>query len=180
MVVIDITSRKQALEHIQFMTDHDSVTGLLNRSRFEKELLRLTAPGLPTSLIVFDIHGLRSINNAFGYQAGNDLLLALAHVLKQVGGKHFILGRIGDDELAAILPESDAAALEAYRSAVLAQIELYNQLHPEPALSVLIGQAFSNGTTNPSLLLRTADEAILQQKQALLCRTQGERDFEQE
>ena len=180
MVVIDITSRKQALEHIQFMTDHDSVTGLLNRSRFEKELLRLTAPGLPTSLIVFDIHGLRSINNAFGYQAGNDLLLALAHVLKQVGGKHFILGRIGDDELAAILPESDAASLEAYRSAVLAQIELYNQLHPEPALSVLVGQAFSNGTTNPSLLLRTADEAILQQKQALLCRTQGERDFEQE
>lgn len=168
MVVIDVTSRKQTLEHIQFMTDHDPVTGLFNRQRFEKELSRLAAPGRPACLLVFDLYGLRRINNAFGYQAGNDLLAALAHILAQVGGR-LCRGRIGDDEIAVLLPAGDEGAVQAYRDAVLAQLTLRNRLHPEPALAVLVGHACSDGTVAPQQLLRTADEAILRQKQAILC-----------
>ena len=68
-IVRDITSRKKADELLNFLSFHDSLTGLHNRAYFNEELKRLdTKRQLPLSIIMADVNGLKLINDAFGHK----------------------------------------------------------------------------------------------------------------
>ncbi len=67
----DITERKKSEEKIKYLSFHDSLTGLYNRAYFDEELKRLNIErGLPLSIIVGDVNGLKLINDAFGHSRG--------------------------------------------------------------------------------------------------------------
>lgn len=104
----DITERKQAEKEIQYLSFHDSLTGLYNRRFFDEELKRLDVPrNLPLSLLVFDVNGLKLTNDAFGHQTGDTLLTTVAAVLKRVCRADDIIARLGGDEFVIILPKTD-------------------------------------------------------------------------
>jgi diguanylate cyclase (GGDEF)-like protein len=89
-------------------TDTDPVTGLLNRVGFLKSsAMRLKAAHSSAEfgmLVICDIDGFRRINLVIGQQAADNVLAEAAHRLTQVEGLgNAILGRIGDDELAALV-----------------------------------------------------------------------------
>ena len=72
---MDITERKKAEEKIRYISFHDSLTGLYNRTFFEEELKRLdTERNLPISIIMGDMNGLKLTNDIFGHTAGDMLL----------------------------------------------------------------------------------------------------------
>lgn len=109
-VAEDITDRVQAEAEIHYLTYHDKLTGLYNRTFFEEELKRITTGRqLPIGLIIGDVNGLKLINDALGHQEGDKILIKAAEVFKNSCRKEDIISRWGGDEFIILLPQCDSA-----------------------------------------------------------------------
>ena len=99
--------RKSSEEKIKHLSFHDSLTGLYNRAYFEEELERYNFPRYyPLSIVMFDVNGLKVINDTFGHSEGDRLLQHLSQILTSVSRQGDILARIGGDEFAILLPST--------------------------------------------------------------------------
>lgn len=106
---VDITDRKSVEEKIRYLSFHDSLTGLYNRSFFQEELERLDKKGeLPLSIIMGDVDGLKEVNDKLGHLEGDNLLKNIAGIIKGVCHKKCIITRWGGDEFGIILPKTSA------------------------------------------------------------------------
>jgi diguanylate cyclase (GGDEF)-like protein len=107
VVVRNITERKQAEERLKYLSFHDILTGIYNRSFFQEELKRLdTKRQLPLSIIMGDVNGLKRVNDTFGHQEGDRLLIDAATILKNICRMEDIVCRLGGDEFAILLPKT--------------------------------------------------------------------------
>jgi len=110
---MDNTERKKNEEYIKYLSYHDSLTGLYNRMFFEDELKRIdTKNNLPISIIFGDVNGLKLTNDIFGHAAGDALLKKSAEILKKVCREEDIIARVGGDEFAIFLPNTEASEAE--------------------------------------------------------------------
>ncbi|MGZ5471673.1 MAG: sensor domain-containing diguanylate cyclase, partial [Nitrososphaeraceae archaeon] len=111
---IDITGRKKAETEILYLSYHDQLTGLYNRRFFEEELKRLdTKRQLPASIIMADVDGLKYVNDSYGHETGDRLLIAASEIIKNSCRKEDIITRWGGDEFIIFLPKtSEKDALE--------------------------------------------------------------------
>ena len=113
-IIEDITERKKSEEQIKFLSFHDKLTGLYNRAYFEEELKRLnTERQLPISIIIGDVNGLKLVNDAFGHQEGDILLMRIAAILRESCRQEDLIARLGGDEFGIFLPRTaDRVAME--------------------------------------------------------------------
>jgi diguanylate cyclase (GGDEF)-like protein/PAS domain S-box-containing protein len=104
-IVRDITTRKRAESEIKYLSFHDKLTGLYNRTYFEEEIKRLdTRRQLPISIVIGDVNGLKMINDVFGHDRGDELLVKISKILKKCFRDDDIISRWGGDEFITILP----------------------------------------------------------------------------
>ena len=98
------------------------VTALVNRGSFfrlgEQELEQARRDGQPLALLNFDIDDFRQINNRWGHQAGDQVLLDVCRVARQRLRPQDLFGRIGDEEFAILLPRCDEAEAMAIAEAI--------------------------------------------------------------
>lgn len=107
-IILDIDQRKKDEAEILYLSQHDVLTGLYNRSYFEQELKRIETSNEPVSLVYGDINGLKLINDVFGHEAGDQLLRRVAQILDEVGRHHHCLvARIGGDEFGMVCYGTD-------------------------------------------------------------------------
>ena len=105
--VEDISVRKRMEASLQRLADHDPLTDLWNRRRFEEELRRQVARcrryGEKAALLLMDLDGFKAVNDSFGHKAGDDLLKLVAAALQQRVRDTDAVARLGGDEFAVLL-----------------------------------------------------------------------------
>jgi len=101
----EVAKLKIAQQNIEDLEKYDTLTGLCNREYFQKQLIKIYDKDMQVSVIMMDINGLRIINEMYGYQEGDKLLLQFSEYIKDKLPENSLLSRIGGDEFAAILYE---------------------------------------------------------------------------
>jgi diguanylate cyclase (GGDEF)-like protein/PAS domain S-box-containing protein len=100
----DITERKKADENHLYLSYHDHLTNIYNRRYFEYQLKQLKGDAvLPLTIIMGDVNGLKLINDSFGHEAGDEILIRAASVITKGCREKDIVARLGGDEFGIIL-----------------------------------------------------------------------------
>ncbi|WP_374400736.1 diguanylate cyclase [Niveibacterium sp.] len=106
----DVTERKHTAQRLIEMAEHDALTGLYNRRRFHEELDRMLAVGQrhgeQVALLSFDLDGFKLVNDRFGHQAGDKVLVGVAEGVAAIVRRNELLFRLGGDEFAVLVPEA--------------------------------------------------------------------------
>jgi len=158
----NITYKKEYEEQLKFLGLHDPLTGLYNRYYFEKELVRIgKGRDYPITLLCCDLNKFKLVNDTLGHQAGDVLLQTCGSILKSSLRASDIVARMGGDEFAAILVNTDGETAAAIVDRIYDNIEAYNQENPDLPLSVAIGLATAaNGSRPLREVYKEADEKM--------------------
>jgi diguanylate cyclase (GGDEF)-like protein/PAS domain S-box-containing protein len=164
-IIEDITERRQAEEHLRYISSHDVLTDLYNRFYFEEELARLErGRSYPVSVVSVDVDGLKQVNDRWGHSAGDELLRKTAQVLRLAFRNEDLIARVGGDEFVVLLPAADAAAAEKALLRIRSQIVAYNQVAPDLTLSLSLGAATGDRGNALTEILREADQNMYRDK----------------
>ncbi len=140
-VHIDIDKEKRLTNEKEYLSNHDELTDLYNRRYFKEEIKRLNdSRRYPISIIIGDLNKLKIINDNYGHLIGDRYLKLTAEAIKESLRTEDLVARVGGDEFAVILPETDENAVEAVIERILENIEKKNKEEalPEP-LSIALG-----------------------------------------
>ncbi len=175
-VGLDITEQKQLEHKLGWLADHDSLTSLYNRRRFEKELEQALewAHGndLRCALMYIDLDNFKDVNDSCGHQVGDGILqLAAKRLSRQlnesVDPDKSTLARIGGDEFALILRDIDEDRVSNLSRRILDNLTTIHHDNDDVRfqLSGSIGIAlFPGSEKNSNDLLSCADHAMYQAK----------------
>jgi diguanylate cyclase (GGDEF)-like protein len=163
----ELAALKDRLAH---EASHDALTELPNRRRFTEQLERMCGRGRPGDLIsvlFLDLDGFKDVNDRFGHDVGNDLLVAVAARLRSCVRPGDVVARMGGDEFTIMLTrlESVAPAVEvAERICAMLTDPLQIRTH-EVRISTSIGISVAAAeNADPGDLLRRADVAMYRAK----------------
>jgi diguanylate cyclase (GGDEF)-like protein/PAS domain S-box-containing protein len=122
----DITEQKRAEERLTQLAERDPLTDLYNRRRFHEELGRMLADAgrrkAQLGLLVIDLDGFKPINDEFGHQAGDEVLVTLARSVGATIRRNELFFRLGGDEFAVLAPDSGEADMVGLARRVSARI----------------------------------------------------------
>ena len=112
-----LAALRATTSRLRHLADHDGLTGLLNRRRFEQELARHLAHGrrygAEGAALVLDLDRFKPVNDTYGHAAGDRLLARVACVLRERLRATDVVARLGGDEFAVLLPRADRVGAEA-------------------------------------------------------------------
>lgn len=164
---------KETLRTAQLLADHDSLTGLRNRRAFERDLTRFQAQFAhrQQALILLDIDHFKRINDRFGHETGDGVLLAIGTCLSQWASERVgrIVGRWGGEEFIVVVALRPGQALDGQLEELRLTIELLSdQLHWPDRIDLTTSIGCAPLAAGPSLLeaLREADRALYEAKDA--------------
>jgi diguanylate cyclase (GGDEF)-like protein/PAS domain S-box-containing protein len=165
-LVRDITERIDYQQRLEFLSMHDVLTGVYNRSYFEEYIAgEVEAHAYPISLLVADLDGLKIINDSMGHHCGDQILRSFSHILSDCIGEYGVVARLGGDEFGAILPKYGHMRVSSLVETIRNAIDHYNQDNPTLPLSISLGYATtSDGSMTLTDLYRAADDNMLHDK----------------
>jgi diguanylate cyclase (GGDEF)-like protein len=163
----ELQALKDRLAH---EASHDALTELPNRRRFTEQLERVCGRGRPGDLIsvlFLDLDGFKDVNDRFGHDTGNDLLVAVAARLRSCVRPGDVVARMGGDEFTILLTrlESPAPAIEVAERICAMLADSFRIGTHEMAISTSIGISVAAADrADPGDLLRRADVAMYRAK----------------
>jgi len=124
--VVDISDRRRYLDRLAHLADHDVLTGLANRRRFENDLERhldrCRRHGPSGALLLLDLDNFKQVNDTLGHNAGDQLLITIAGLLRRSIRSTDVVARLGGDEFAVLLPDADQAGAQRVAELVVERV----------------------------------------------------------
>jgi len=164
LVFRDATQKEQQRRQIEYLSFHDSLTGLYNRRFFEEEMRRLDTPrNYPMTIIMADLNGLKLTNDAFGHHEGDKLLKKTANLLRTYLRAEDIAARWGGDEFAILMPQTSSDDAEKI---ILRIIEGSNKLNTDKGLlSIAFGwDTKTDSSKDMESIFKNAEEYMYKRK----------------
>ena len=168
--VQDISERKELAGRLEYVLNHDFLTGLLNRRQFElevtKEAERAARYGVPGAVLLIDIDNFKDVNDTFGHRAGDDVLKGVAGLLKLRLRHTDLIARVGGDEFAALLTQTDAGRAQVVADEVVKALARETAVLADQSIHITasVGVAMFDGLTDVEVLAY-ADIAMYEAKE---------------
>jgi diguanylate cyclase (GGDEF)-like protein/PAS domain S-box-containing protein len=161
--IILLQEKERQVRHVSM---HDALTGLTNRAYFEEYMRRMEGGGYdPLGLVICDVDGLKLVNDTMGHDTGDNLLTAVAMVIKSSFRERDIVARVGGDEFAVVLPFTTLAEVEESCRKVYDAVAGYNLDNPEIPISLSVGFAVrKDSSISMDDLFREADNSMYRKK----------------
>ena len=182
-VIRDVTSRRAREAALAHRAEHDSLTGLVNRARFQARLAELLSPhpapldpseAREAAVLFIDLDGFKPINDRAGHAAGDAVLVAVAARLRESTRGTDLVARFGGDEFAVLIEVRDPTEVLTVAKRILRSLRQpiryeSNLLSVRASIGIAnatgtrsldSNAAVIDGTTAAAELLRAADIAM--------------------
>ena len=164
----DISKRKKQISILDQKANYDGLTHLLNRQAAEHHLKQLIATKVPFALIMMDLNDFKPINDIFGHDSGDELLIHVASQLMKSLRKADVLSRWGGDEFVIALPNASKTEVSNVCAKLAAQLSKPHHLsqhNKSVFVTASMGVSFYPDDQVELLeLIRAADKAMYQVK----------------
>ncbi|WP_429933276.1 diguanylate cyclase domain-containing protein [Alteromonas sp. 4B03] len=165
----DISSRRQELQKLALQADFDALTGIYNRNGGEKLITKLMRKEHQFALALIDLNGFKAVNDIYGHDAGDEVLIFVAEQLKEKIRKNDVAIRWGGDEFMLLLQADDEESVKRVIEKVNAGVKqpfYFNNDSKPTVVSMSVGVAFYPQTSrNLHALIKLADIAMYKAKQ---------------
>ena len=153
--------KESLLEEANYKSTHDLLTHIYNRAYFEKSVQNLISQNIPFALAFIDLDNFKYVNDTFGHNMGDEILINTANILrKNLKGKD-IIGRFGGDEFVAVIEKCNKKCAKT----ILAKIQKdINNFFKQYNVTCSIGVSFYPEIKDYEILLKTADEKMYEAK----------------
>jgi diguanylate cyclase (GGDEF)-like protein len=167
----DVTDLVRNAEQLEKLATTDSMTGLYNRRHFlataEAEWGRFQRYHRPLSMLMLDIDHFKQVNDRYGHAVGDEAIVSVAGACTYGKRNSDLVGRLGGEEFAILLPETDIAqagiVADRIRKRVAARDLVAHKVHFKVTVSIGIAAA-SASMSGIDALMRAADQALYQAK----------------
>ncbi len=127
--VVDVSERRRYQDRLAHLVDHDVLTGLANRRRFDSQLKRHLERGRrygqTGAVLLLDLDNFKQVNDSLGHNAGDQLLITIGSLLRRSVRKTDVVARLGGDEFAVLLSDGDQAAAESVGREIVNRISAH-------------------------------------------------------
>ena len=166
-IIYDITERKESEQRLAHLANYDTLTGLPNRHLFHDRLSHAMAQAgrknHQVALLYMDLDHFKSVNDALGHHAGDELLMEAARRIQQNIRESDTAARLGGDEFTVILEQFDNTdQVSTVATHILRELnKVYHIESNEIFVSASIGiTLYPDDGDNPEVLLQNADSAM--------------------
>ncbi|MBI2380370.1 MAG: EAL domain-containing protein [Gammaproteobacteria bacterium] len=174
MLSRDITERREHQRQLEYIAHYDALTGLpnrvLKRDRLKQAMAQAQRRGQLLALAYLDLDGFKAINDRYGHDVGDAMLIALARRMAEVLRAGDTLARLGGDEFVVVLTDLHGAeeCLPLFKRLLSAAAQPVSLSGHELQVTVSLGASFYPQTqdVDADQLVRQADQAMYQAKQA--------------
>ncbi len=173
MIARDVGERRRFEAELRHLAEHDGLTGLVNRRRFEEELARAVELGQrygrACAVLVLDIDNFKYVNDIHGHAAGDEVLRGAGALLRARLRTTDVIARLSGDEFAVLLPKADADSARTVARSLIAAIRATEFGTGPRGLRVTVsvgGALFEPASTDGHDLLSAADAALCAAKDA--------------
>jgi diguanylate cyclase (GGDEF)-like protein len=166
----DITIERNAQKTIQYLAEHDSLTGLYNRRSFDralKEKLKQN-PHQPMALVYVDLDNFKLINDLKGHARGDKVLMEVAHCLVETTRETDLVARVGGDEFVILISDIRDENLSSWCDRLITQLSRLdpNALGIDVTSSSVGIAVFPRDGQDAQSLMASADQAMYEAKRA--------------
>ncbi|MGH3444820.1 MAG: bifunctional diguanylate cyclase/phosphodiesterase [Nocardioidaceae bacterium] len=169
--LVDVSDRYRYERQLAHLADHDPLTGLANRRRFDIELQRhldgCRRYGARGGLLMLDLDHFKEVNDTLGHAAGDELLTTVAQLLRSRLRDTDMVARLGGDEFAVLLPHADRKAADVVAESLVERIRVETGTYDDARryVTVSVGGVLVDAQADAgNELLRMADAALYEAK----------------
>ncbi|HWL11757.1 MAG TPA: sensor domain-containing diguanylate cyclase [Ureibacillus sp.] len=167
-VIRNIDDRMKLQQQLEYEVSYDGLTNVYNRNYFQMKMgLYNKVMDVPMGVIICDLDRLKYINDHYGHQTGDRIIIEAANLLTNCANGETIIARLGGDEFAILLPDVQEEDVILFIDKVIQNLNYHNTFNESLPVQMSIGYSYINSSIrNMESLYSEADQKMYTAKNA--------------